>query len=154
MFPTFAVVPHSFFHLTGTVLFQLGNATRWPGVLLHLLLAGASGVLAYGLARYRKCARVAFGTVAAKFAVLQLFKLFPVVLHLFVGGVRNYLTGLASERIGPLYTFFGIIVSIGCAWLMWRWRDEPGQETTSAASVSEQRRRLARLWQSREHLHP
>jgi hypothetical protein len=136
VFPSFAVVPRGLFQLTGIALFGLESTTRWAGILLHLLLAGASGVLAYGLARYRKWARVAFGTVAATFAVLQLFKLFPVVLHLFVGSVRNYLTGLASARIGPLYTFFGIIVSIGCAWLMWRWRDEPEQESTSAASVS------------------
>ena len=136
VFPTFAVVPRGFFQLTGNALFHLGNATRWPGILLDLLLAGASGVLVFGLARYRKWARAAFGTVAAAFALLQLFKLFPIVLHLFVGGVRNYLTGLASERIGPLYTFFGIIVSTGCAWLIWRWRDEPEQETRPAAPVA------------------
>lgn len=136
VFPSFALVPRVFFQLTGNALFNLGNATRWPGILLDLLLAGASGVLAFGMGRYRKWARAAFGTVAAAFAVLQVFKLFPVVLHLFVGGVKSYLTGLASERIGPLYTFFGIIVSAGCAWLMWRWRDEPEQETTLAASIA------------------
>lgn len=136
VFPTFAVVPRAFFQLTGNALLQLGNATRWPGILLQLLLAAASGVLVFGLARYRKWARAAFGTVAAAFALLQLFKLFPVVLHLFVGSLRNYLTGMASERIGPLYTFFGIIVSAGCAWLMCRWRDEPEQKTKPAASLT------------------
>ena len=137
VFPTFAVVPRGFFQVTGNALFQLGNATRWPGILLNLVLAGASGVLVFGLARYRKWARAAFGTVAAASVLLQLFKLFPVVLHMFVGGVRGYLTGLASERIGPLYAFLGIIVGTGCAWLMWRWRDEPEQETRPAAQVAE-----------------
>jgi len=113
VFPTFAVVPRAFFQLTGNAFFQFGNATRWPGILLHLALAGASGVLAFGLGRFRTWARAAFGIVAAGFALLQLFKLSPLVLHLFVGGVRSYFTGLASERVGPSYTFFGIIVSVG-----------------------------------------
>jgi len=136
VFPTFAVVPRAFFQLTGNALLQLGNATRWPGILLQLLLAAASGVLVFGLARYRKWARAAFGTVAAAFGLLQLFKLSPLVLHLFAGGVRSSLAGLAEERIGPLYTFFGILVSAGCAWLMWRWRDEPEQKTRPAAPVA------------------
>jgi hypothetical protein len=136
VFPTFAVVPRAFFQLTGNALLQFGNATRWPGILLQLLLAAASGVLVFGLARYRKWARAAFGTMAAAFGLLQLFKLSPLVLHLFAGGVRSSLAGLAEERVGPLYTLFGIIVSAGCSWLIWRWRDEPEQETRPAPPVA------------------
>ena len=136
VFPTFAVVPRAFLQLTGNTLFQLGNPTRWPSILLDLILAGATGVLAFGMMRYHKWARAAFGTVAAVFTVLQVSKFFPVVLHLFMGGLRNYLTGLGSERVGPLYTFFGIAVSMGCARLMWRWRNEPGQATLPASVVS------------------
>jgi hypothetical protein len=162
VFPSLSVVLGLSYEMTGKAL--VGSAvegSRLPGVILDLVLGVGAGAIAYGLARYAIWARKVFGITAALTVLLHLIKLTPIGLHLFAGSFRNYFGSLLSARSGPQYAFFGLFISGGIAWLMWRWREEPAgaveqiaaqaaprsSESVSNAWIEAKRARLKKwLW--------
>jgi hypothetical protein len=138
IFPGPGIFPGIFFELTGRPLVSIATGSRTPAVILDCVLAFFAGVLTYGLARYGKWARTIFGLLAMATGVVRFFAVAPIAAYAFSGNFQSYISAKLSEPMGPEYPTLGLVVSLGCAWLMWKWRKESDAENLSPGALTAQ----------------
>ena len=143
VFPAPGILVQIFFDLTGKPAALPATGARVPIVIVDCVFGLAAGALAYGLARYYKWARTSFGVLAGATALARLSGLAAVGAYLFSGNFRAFLSAQMAEQTDPQFRIVGLMVGVGCVWLMWKWRNEPEKEAASPSPGSAPQRHVA-----------